>query len=109
MRLENDKFQPAPKSTANDECPLGRIISLLENTNNTGQQCAENTSPPSSVLRFRRNGSKKNHTYLVNVFVDSNPLKQTDFLEDAMRIALSKNKKIFMKKRPRDGLGNDGH
>ena len=99
MRLEGDKFQPAPQSTDKDECPLGRIVSLLENSNNTGQQCAENTSPPSSVLRFRRNGSKNKHTFLVNVFVDSNPLKQTDFLEDAMRIALSKNKKIFMKKK----------
>ena len=106
MRLEGKKYQPSPKNikTGTAEDPLLRIVELLGNSE--GNSISSSATQCSTLIRFRRIGSKsksgKRNTYIVSLFVDSSPLKPSDSLEAALKIAATKNSKIFIKKNNHD-------
>ena len=106
MRLEGKKYQPSPKNikTRTAEDPLLRIEELFGFSE--GNSISSSATQSSTLIRFRRIGSEsksgKRNTYIVNVFVDSSPLKPSDSLEAALKIAATKNSKIFVKKNNHD-------
>jgi len=96
MRLDDKSYQPGPKlKESSSNCEFTDVLKDVALSLSRGG--GGNHQQEFFLIKFERNG--KNGKYRANIFCDNKPLKPKDSLGTAIKLAVSKEQKIFVKKK----------